>query len=719
MKREKKMKNIIEISILIAFILSFNSVFAQDRNASLGPIPIMNGKSSHNIIQQIDNPASIGYGWEWISKSTLSMPIPAGSPFTTLNIFLPPNGGFASSMTKGGDGNYYVITYDNPSLYLFNTATGAVTLVGSITGLTEEPTGISYNPVNGNYYIITTSNLYSFNISTRVATLIGSMGIPSGGFIDLCFTEGGACYSYSVATDAAYIINPQTGAATYLGSIGFQASYGQDMGYDMETGTIYLSAYNVSPIGGQLRTMDPGTGATTVLTDWGNQQVAMFELNTQYGPPCSIGMPSNPNPPNGATNVPITGTVATWTNGSGTTNNEVWFGSVGNVAKVYDGAAITSFALPTLIYDTKYLWWVVSKNSTCKTQGLPWSFTTQRDPNQVVAFYDPVNDLNCWTAIGPVGQSNWLLSNTNLAGGSPPSELLLWYDPTFNGLSRIMSCPINSSSSYQNNITWRQYAEYYLGVGPFIGLAVSYDGGATSTILWETQITADILPEEKTLAFTPSSNTYQLIFYLNGNSFNINLWTIDDVQVDYTVPVELVSFSANVNENLVELNWITSTETNNRGFEVQRSNGSEFETIAFVEGSGTTTEFHTYSFSDRNLNPGKYNYRLKQIDFDGTFNYSNVIEVEVITLNDFTLEQNYPNPFNPSTTINFSLPEVSEVSLTIFNTLGQKVTELVNGKLEAGKYSYQWNAGDAVTGLYIYELRTEKFVSVKKMILLK
>jgi hypothetical protein len=456
-----------------------------------------------------------------------------------------------------------------------------------------------------------------------------------------------------------------------------------------------------------------------LITDWGNQQIAPFALNTQYGAPCSIGSPSNPNPLNGATNIPITGNTATWANGSGTTNNEVWFGSVGNVVKVYDGPAITSFALPTLNYDTKYLWWIVCKNTTCKTQGLPWTFTTQLDPNLVVAFYEPFNNLNCWTPLGPLGQANWSIFQSNNAGGSPPSELMLYYDPNFNGLSQILSCPINSSTIYENTVSWKQYAEYYLGTGPLIGVAVTYDGGATSTSLWETQITGNILAEERSVSFTPQSNTYQLIFYLNGNVYNINLWDIDDVQVDYVVPVELVSFSGNFNEESVELNWSTSTETNNRGFEIQRSNDGEFETIAFVEGFGTTTEFHTYAYTDQNVDAGKFSYRLKQLDFDGTFEYSNVIEVEVPLLRDFTLDQNFPNPFNPSTTITFSLPEATEVSLTIYNTLGQRVAELVNTKLEAGRYSYEWNASNVTTGMYIYELRTSNFVSVKKMVLLK
>ena len=711
------MKRVFQLVIILLLVLGSLKVFAQDRNVSVGPIPNLNLGNNHTIVNTPDILASIAYGHEYTSRSTLSMPIPAGTPFNTLNIFNPPQ--FASSMTKGGDGNYYLITRE-PALYLFNTTTGAVTLLGPINGMGGDlPNGITYNPTNSSYYLISALSLYSFNITTRAATLIGNMGIPNGAFIDLCFNEAGACYAYDIYTSAAYIINPTTGVATLLGPLGYLANYGQGMSYDMETSTIYLSAYNYETSTGQLRTMDPGTGATTLITDWGNQQIAPFALNTQFGPPCSIGAPSNPNPPDGATNIPISGSTATWTNGSGTTNNEVWFGSVGNVAKVYDGPTITSFALPTLSYDTKYLWWVVCKNATCKTQGLPWTFSTQLDPNLVVAFNEPFNNLNCWTPIGPLGQANWSIYQSNNAGGSPPSELMLFYDPSFNGLAQILSCPINSSTLYENTITWRQYAEYYLGAGPFIGLAVTYDGGATSTSLWEVQITGNILAEERTVSFTPTSSIYQLIFYLNGNSFNINLLNVDDVQVDYIVPVELASFKANASEGLVDLSWLTSTETNNRGFEVQRSHGGDFETIAFVEGHGTTTEINAYSYSDRNVNTGSYSYRLKQIDFDGTFEYSNIIEVDVPMLKEFALDQNYPNPFNPSTTIKFSLPEASDVTLTIYNTLGQKVTELVSAKLEAGRYSYEWNAQNVVTGMYIYELRTNNFVSVKKMVLLK
>ena len=202
-KSERFMPRTIKKLLIIFSILGLFPGFAQDRNTSIGPIPNLNVGSNHTIVNTLENPASIAYGFENVSHSTISMPIPTGTPFTTLNIFLPSE--FASSMIKGGDGIYYLITHE-PALYQFNTTTGVVSLLGSITGLSGElPNGITYNPANSTYYLITAENLYSFNVTTRVATLIGNMGIQFSAFIDLCFNEAGACYAYDVYTDAAYI----------------------------------------------------------------------------------------------------------------------------------------------------------------------------------------------------------------------------------------------------------------------------------------------------------------------------------------------------------------------------------------------------------------------------------------------------------------------------------------------------------------------------------
>jgi hypothetical protein len=190
-------------------------------------------------------------------------------------------------------------------------------------------------------------------------------------------------------------------------------------------------------------------------------------------------------------------------------------------------------------------------------------------------------------------------------------------------------------------------------------------------------------------------------------------------------PVELFSFNATVLDNNVQLKWTTTTETNNSGFKIERkklevgSQELEWAEIGFAPGFGTTTEQKSYSFIDENITTGAYKYRLKQIDFNGSFIYSNEIEVD-FTPKEFVLYQNYPNPFNPSTLIEFSLPEnVSNVKLTIYSILGEKIAELVNTSLVAGRYSYTWNASNVTTGMYIYELKTDKSISVKKLLLLK
>jgi hypothetical protein len=208
-------------------------------------------------------------------------------------------------------------------------------------------------------------------------------------------------------------------------------------------------------------------------------------------------------------------------------------------------------------------------------------------------------------------------------------------------------------------------------------------------------------------------------------------WNLDgandlslQVNGDDNVPVELSSFTATGINGVVDLQWITATETNNRGFEVQRSNGGEFETIAFVDGYGTTAESQAYSYTDRSVLVGSYTYRLKQVDFDGTFEYSDVVEVDVLAPAEFTLEQNYPNPFNPSTKINFQLKVDSEVSLKVFDVLGQEVATILNSNLIAGGHSVDFNASGLNSGVYLYRIEAtgndgSNFVDIKKMILTK
>jgi hypothetical protein len=189
---------------------------------------------------------------------------------------------------------------------------------------------------------------------------------------------------------------------------------------------------------------------------------------------------------------------------------------------------------------------------------------------------------------------------------------------------------------------------------------------------------------------------------------------------NYVVPVELTSFAASVNGSSVDLNWSTASEINNSGFEVERkSTNSNWQKLGFVNGNGTTTEKQTYSYTDRNLTVGSYSYRLKQVDFNGEFEYSNVVEVLVLTPNKFELSQNYPNPFNPTTSISFTLPQAGNVKLSVYNLLGQEVQTLVNGFMETGLHSVNFEAKNLNSGIYLYKLEANGISSVRKMTLLK
>jgi len=240
---------------------------------------------------------------------------------------------------------------------------------------------------------------------------------------------------------------------------------------------------------------------------------------------------------------------------------------------------------------------------------------------------------------------------------------------------------------------------------------------------------------EKVEIANPTAGTYVVEVSFTGslqktNSLNANGQQAFALMVsgDNTpLPVELTSLSAKtINGNTVSIIWETATEINNYGFEIQRKNVSEvfgiankWSKIAFISGHGTSNSPKYYSYSDNTITGGnKFVYRLKQIDIDGAFEYSDEIEVEIIP-KEYKLEQNFPNPFNPATTIKFSLPEIANIKIVIYDLLGKEVATLVNEELPPGLHSADFDAGELGSGVYIYSLKTENFTHVKRMLLLK
>lgn len=197
------------------------------------------------------------------------------------------------------------------------------------------------------------------------------------------------------------------------------------------------------------------------------------------------------------------------------------------------------------------------------------------------------------------------------------------------------------------------------------------------------------------------------------------------------LPIQLSGFTATIlNQNQVRLDWTTLTETNNYGFEVQKSQGNQnnYQTIlnSFIPGHGTTIEPHSYSYIDNSASVGMWYYRLKQIDLDGAVHFSEGIQVDVLTgvnekplPKEFALDQNYPNPFNPATNIEYAVPRESRVQLVVYNVLGQQVATLVDEVKSAGYYTAPFNATSFSSGLYFYRMNAGKMSFLKKMMLVK
>jgi hypothetical protein len=187
------------------------------------------------------------------------------------------------------------------------------------------------------------------------------------------------------------------------------------------------------------------------------------------------------------------------------------------------------------------------------------------------------------------------------------------------------------------------------------------------------------------------------------------------------VPVEFGTFTSEVNGNKVILNWNTLTEKNNLGFAVERKpkNSDNWEEIGFVKGYGTTSEPVYYSYSDIPSANGIYNYRLRQVDFDGTVSYSTLSVAEYINEISFGLSQNYPNPFNPSTIIEYIIPEDAFVDIKIYDLLGKEVKSVLSEEKSKGFYSIQINGSDLSSGIYFYKLKAGNFVETKKMVLMR
>ena len=395
-----------------------------------------------------------------------------------------------------------------------------------------------------------------------------------------------------------------------------------------------------------------------------------------------------------------------------------------------------------------------------------------------VMFSVALNPLNSYLFAGSGGSgiylstdhgNTWALANNGLTSYNILSLAVnvsgYIFAGTYDGVFRSTD---NGSTWSQTNIT-SGWGEAFATNSPLYnifagvhtqGVFRSSDGGDTFTLvnngLTQTSVFA--------IANTASGYVYAGIFggggiFLstnNGDSWaenNIGLTNGDVRAIDIApnayvyvatfgsgvfrstdpIPVELISFTASLNNTSIQLNWQTATETNNSGFEILKStDNNKFYQFGFVEGAGNSTSPEFYSFIDSEVKPGeRYFYKLKQIDFDGTFAFSNTVEVDIPLPATFSLDQNYPNPFNPSTKISWQSPVGSWQTLKVYDVLGNEVLTLVNEYKPAGKYEVEFgrNLINQIlgSGIYFYQLQAgnpesssgQVFIETKKMLLLK
>ena len=488
---------------------------------------------------------------------------------------------------------------------------------------------------------------------------------------------------------------------------------------------------------------------------WSDDITGIYQVWTTrvtFATPCGVETASDPNPPSGAVDIDTMLSQLTWTNGAGANINELYFGTdPSSLTLVQYGSLSTSWKITPnylpLEYYTTYYWKIVEIGDTCSSI-TTFNFRTVQDPNfQLLSDTLYPQSAQYWTgntegSTKTDGEINTINPNVG------------WAVFDISTISSTDSITGITFGGYVNATLWPFWASTPMGnINPLYASAsdinaqilthyeqnLAYTYGLESeyfTTGWhEWQLGNTAVPDLQQ-AVSASQGWFAIgiidVDFVPDFFINFDGWSQPNppyIIVNHyhygNIPIELTSFTANTNYANVLLNWQTASETNNKGFEIERLKDykikrlQDWDRIGYVEGNGTSTKTHSYSFIDKNVNDGKYSYRLKQIDFDGKSEYSKEVEVIVYAPAAFALEQNYPNPFNPATTINYSIPIDQHVILNVYNMLGQNVMTLVNEMEKAGQHQIKFDASIFASGVYFYKLEAGNQTQIKKMILMK
>ncbi len=470
-----------------------------------------------------------------------------------------------------------------------------------------------------------------------------------------------------------------------------------------------------------------------------------WTAQVSFGPPCEVENASNPDPASGATDVDINLSQLSWTNGAGAVTNELYFGtSPTNLTLVQSGSLSTSWTIDPsylpLDYYTNYYWKVVELGDTCNSS-IIFGFKTIQDPNfhmvsdtlypQSLDYWTGTTDGSTKTDISEVRTADpevgWMAFDIS----SIPSQATVT-GVSFNGYVNDTNWPYWSITPMPDNPVTSSASIVYNDVmaGYDQGVAYLYsDESSSYTTGWHTYLLESNAVSDLQDAVTGSQGwfgtgivdrDFSTTYYINFDGWNEANPPYIVVDYYYVTPVELSSFTASTDNGTVNLNWSTATETNNKGFEIERKSvNGEYQKVGYVAGFGTTTEPKSYTFTDNKVEGGQYTYRLRQVDLNGSSSYSKEVEVEVTVPKVFSLAQNYPNPFNPTTLIQYSIPAEQHVKLNVYNLLGEKVMTLVDGIQKSGQHEVNFNASNLASGVYIYKLEAGTQSSIKKMVLMK
>ena len=486
----------------------------------------------------------------------------------------------------------------------------------------------------------------------------------------------------------------------------------------------------------------------TVYPYWADDISGIYQAWTaqvSFGPPCGVENASDPNPASGETNVDVNLAQLSWTNGAGANTNELYFGtSPTNLTLVQSGSLSTSWTIDPsylpLDYYTNYYWKVTEIGDTCNSS-IIFSFKTMQDPNfhmvsdtlypQSADYWTGTTDGSTKTEISKVRTIDPELGWMAFDISSIPSQATVtgvsfngYVDSTYYPFWSITPMPDNPVTSSAATVFADAMAGYAQGVA-----YVYSNESSTFTTGWHTYSLENGAVSDLQIAVASSQGwfatgivdrDFSTTYYINFHGWNEANPPYIVVDYNYITPVELSSFTVSANNGNVNLNWSTATETNNKGFEIERKSvNGEFQNVGYVPGFGTTTEPRSYTYADNNVDGGQYTYRLRQIDLNGSSSYSKEVEVEVTAPKEFSLDQNYPNPFNPTTLIQYSIPAEQHVKLNVYNLLGEKVMTLVDGMQKSGQHEVSFNASNLASGVYVYKLEAGTQSSIKKMVLMK